>query len=117
MAVLLVLISLVVWVALAIIPAVVAHNKGRSFWWFFIFGLLFFLLALIVALVLKPRAFNAGDIVKVSGDVQLTDGGKIPAGWVSKALATDVIDGTYVVQITGPSGATHWVGRGALKPA
>ena len=55
--------------------------------------------------------------VKVSMKVDLADGTKLPAGWVSKVLATDVIEGKYVLQITAPSGEAIWVGRGALRGA
>lgn len=47
--------SLVVWVAIAFWPARVAGRKGHSFFGFFIFSLVFFPAALIVAYVVQDR--------------------------------------------------------------
>jgi hypothetical protein len=110
---------LVIFVAfvLPIIPARLARNKGRSFWGFYFFGMLFLIPSLIACALLGPKSFAEGDVVKLSINVKLTKGGTVPAGWVSKVLATDVIDGNYVLEITDPSGEGIWVGRGALKQA
>jgi hypothetical protein len=40
---------LIVWIALAFWPARVAGRKGHSFFWFFVFSLVFFPLALLTA--------------------------------------------------------------------
>ena len=40
--------------ALGFIPAIIANQKGHSFLLFYVFGVLLFLIALIVALVVKP---------------------------------------------------------------
>jgi hypothetical protein len=45
----------VIWIALAFWPARVAGRKGHSFFGFFIFSLLFFPAALIVAYVVQDR--------------------------------------------------------------
>jgi hypothetical protein len=45
----------VVWVAIAFWPARVAARKGHSFFGYFLFSLLFFPAALIVAYLVKPR--------------------------------------------------------------
>ena len=45
-----------VWVALAFWPARVAERKGHSFWGYFILSLFFFPLALIMAYVVDDRA-------------------------------------------------------------
>jgi len=42
------------WLAAAFIPAFIADNKGRSFWDYWLFALVFFLPALIVALLVQP---------------------------------------------------------------
>ena len=44
-----------IWVALAFWPARVADRKGHSFWGYFIFSLIFFPAALIVAYMVSPR--------------------------------------------------------------
>jgi hypothetical protein len=49
------LIWLAIWVAIAFWPARVAARKGHSFVLFFIFSLVFFPLALLVAYLVKPK--------------------------------------------------------------
>lgn len=49
------IISILVAIGLAFIPAQIAEKKGYSKIAFWIFGLFFFLPALIVALILKDR--------------------------------------------------------------
>jgi hypothetical protein len=44
-----------VWVALAFWPARVAARKGHSFFWYFVFSLFFFPLALLVAYVVHDE--------------------------------------------------------------
>ena len=46
----------VIWIALAFWPARVAGRKGHSFFGYFVFSLIFFPAALIVAYVVKDRA-------------------------------------------------------------
>ena len=46
---------LIILLLLAVIPARIAAKKGYSFAGFYIFGVFFWLIALIVALVLKPK--------------------------------------------------------------
>lgn len=46
---------IVIWVALAFWPARVAGRKGHSFFLFFLFSLVFFPAALIVAYLVKDR--------------------------------------------------------------
>lgn len=48
-------ISLIIWVAIAFWPARVASRKGHSFLGYFVFSLVFFPLALIVAYVVKDK--------------------------------------------------------------
>ena len=48
--------AIIIWIAIAFWPARVAARKGHSFFGFFIFSLIFFPAALIVAYVVKPRA-------------------------------------------------------------
>jgi len=49
-------VAVVVWIAIAFWPARVASRKGHSFFGFFIFSLVFFPAALIVAYVEKDRS-------------------------------------------------------------
>lgn len=48
------LIVSLIWIAIAFWPARVAARKGHSFFWFFVFSLVFFPLALLVAYVIAP---------------------------------------------------------------
>jgi hypothetical protein len=50
---------LVIWIAIAFWPARVAGRKGHSFFGFFIFSLVFFPAALIVAYMVKDRTVGA----------------------------------------------------------
>jgi hypothetical protein len=49
------LLFLIIWIAIAFWPARVAGRKGHSFFGFFIFSLIFFPAALIVAYMVKDR--------------------------------------------------------------
>jgi hypothetical protein len=49
------MLALIVWIAIAFWPARVAARKGHSFFGYFIFSLLFFPAALIVAYMVKDR--------------------------------------------------------------
>jgi hypothetical protein len=48
-------VSLLIWIAIAFWPARVAARKGHSFFGFFLFSLLFFPAALIVAYMVSDR--------------------------------------------------------------
>jgi uncharacterized membrane protein YhdT len=50
---------IIVWIALAFWPARVAGRKGHSFFLYFIFSLIFFPAALIVAYMVKDRRQTA----------------------------------------------------------
>jgi len=52
--------AVIIWVALAFWPARVAGRKGHSFFGFFIFSLVFFPAALIVAYVVRDRRVVVG---------------------------------------------------------
>ena len=49
------IVFLVIWIAIAFWPARVAGRKGHSFFGYFIFSLIFFPAALIVAYVVQDR--------------------------------------------------------------
>jgi hypothetical protein len=49
------IIGLIIWIAVAFWPALVAGRKGHSFVGYFILSLFFFPLALIMAYVVKDR--------------------------------------------------------------
>jgi hypothetical protein len=53
------IVFLMVWIAIAFWPARVAARKGHSFFGFFIFSLIFFPAALIVAYVVEDRGARA----------------------------------------------------------
>ena len=48
-------IIIIIWIAIAFWPARVAGRKGHSFWGYFVFSLIFFPLAIIMAYVVKDR--------------------------------------------------------------
>jgi hypothetical protein len=50
---------LVIWIAIAFWPARVAGRKGHSFFGYFIFSLIFFPAALIVAYMVQDRTARA----------------------------------------------------------
>ena len=52
-------IGLVIWIAIAFWPARVAGRKGHSFFGFFLFSLVFFPAALIVAYMVSDRSVGA----------------------------------------------------------
>ncbi len=53
------ILALIVWIAIAFWPARVAGRKGHSFFGFFIFSLIFFPAALIVAYLVSDRTAMA----------------------------------------------------------
>ena len=59
MSTLVVIIAAIIWIAIAFWPARVAARKGHSFIGYFIFSLIFFPLALIVAYVVQDRTAAA----------------------------------------------------------
>lgn len=56
------LLGAILWVIVAFWPAMVAKRKGHSFILFFLFSLVFFFLALLVAYMVKDRTLTARDI-------------------------------------------------------
>ena len=52
-------IAVVVWIALAFWPARVAARKGHSFFGYFLFSIVFFPLALIVAYMVSDKTTTA----------------------------------------------------------
>jgi hypothetical protein len=53
------IVGFIVWVAIAFWPARVAARKGHSFFGYFLFSLVFFPAALIVAYMVPPRTVLA----------------------------------------------------------
>jgi len=53
------IIFFIVWVAIAFLPARIAAGKGHSFFGYFLFSLVFFPAALIVALIVPNRRSSA----------------------------------------------------------
>jgi hypothetical protein len=50
------IVFIIIWIAIAFWPARVADRKGHSFFGYFLFSLLFFPLALIVAYMVEDRS-------------------------------------------------------------
>ena len=53
------IVFLIIWIAIAFWPARVARRKGHSFILYFIFSLIFFLLALLTAYLVRDRTASA----------------------------------------------------------
>jgi hypothetical protein len=53
------LIAFVIWIAIAFWPARVAARKGHSFFGYFVFSLIFFPAALLVAYMVSDRTASA----------------------------------------------------------
>jgi hypothetical protein len=53
------IVAIIVWIAIAFWPARVAARKGHSFFLYFLFSLVFFPAALIVAYLVKDRTAAA----------------------------------------------------------
>ena len=53
------IVFLIIWVAIAFWPARVAARKGHSFFLYFLFSLVFFPAALIVAYMVRDRTVRA----------------------------------------------------------
>lgn len=51
--------ALLIWIAIAFWPARVAGRKGHSFFGYFVFSLVFFPAALIVAYMVKDRSASS----------------------------------------------------------
>ena len=51
--------AIIVWIAIAFWPARVAARKGHSFFGYFLFSLVFFPAALIVAYMVKDRSASS----------------------------------------------------------
>jgi hypothetical protein len=51
--------ALLIWIAIAFWPARVAGRKGHSFFGYFLFSLIFFPAALIVAYLVKDRSTSS----------------------------------------------------------
>jgi hypothetical protein len=50
------LVTILFWgVALGLIPAVLAHRKGRGFWTWWLFGSLFWIIAIVAVFVVEDR--------------------------------------------------------------
>ncbi len=49
------ILAAIIWIAIAFWPARVAARKGHSFFWYFVFSLVFFPAALIVAYMVSDR--------------------------------------------------------------
>ena len=59
------ILAVAIWIAIAFWPARVAARKGHSFFGYFIFSLIFFPLALIVAYVVSDKTSVSGnDLIK-----------------------------------------------------
>ena len=54
------ILAIIVWIAIAFWPARVAARKGHSFFLYFLFSLVFFPAALIVAYLVSDRTAAAG---------------------------------------------------------
>jgi hypothetical protein len=109
----------VIFVALAALAASIAAGKGYSFSGFFVLGLFFWPVAMILALVLQSRSglITVGSIIKVRSGVPLHDGGAIAAGTRAQVEGMKVIDGHPVVQVAHSDGSLRWIAKSNALPA
>jgi len=102
---------------LGLVSGGIADRKGRSFWGFFLLGVLLPVVGIIGALIVSPAAEaptpKTGDIVTVQTMSPMENGTTVPVGHASKVL--DVDDGIPVGLITSPSGTKCWVDRWTLR--
>ena len=63
------LIGFIAALFLGLIPAFIAQNKGYSFWGYYIFGVLLFIVALIVILI-KPNLNEQGSYEPADSDIK-----------------------------------------------
>jgi len=57
----------VLWMAIALVPAFIARRKGLSFWGYYVFGLLLWIVAVPVALLApsaRPRCPDCAEVVQ-----------------------------------------------------
>lgn len=59
---------LIIAMLLGLIPAAIADGKGRSFFWFWVYGTLLFIIALIHSLIMNPSTQEAEYRSLASGD-------------------------------------------------
>lgn len=71
----LIVFSLIIALLLAVIPARIAKKKGYSYGGFYVFGFFLFLVALIVALLIKDK--SAGAPEQIAQYKELLDSGAI----------------------------------------
>jgi ABC-type Mn2+/Zn2+ transport system permease subunit len=55
-----VMLGIVVWIALALLPATIAKNKGHSFWLWFIVSIFFWWITLFVTLFMHDQTHHTG---------------------------------------------------------
>lgn len=72
-------VALVILLILAFVPAKIAQKKGYSFAFYYIFGVLFFLFALIMSLIIKDRneKHTFGDVETIEKYEQMLERGEI----------------------------------------
>jgi hypothetical protein len=105
-------------VVFGIIAGLIWSSKGGRYgggfaWGFFlgIFGLLYVGFA-------KPRlpgSLHIGEGAETVRRVRLEGGAVIPAGYRTVVMNQSTIDAEPAVEITGPSGGTHWIPRSDLR--
>lgn len=110
-----ILLLICVWFGLAFVCAKVAADKGRSAGGFFVLGLFFPVITLIVCLVMQPQQFQQGSVVQLATDVHLDDGTTLQRGFRTKIADVSVIDNTRVVSITDQHGRQRWVAAKAVR--
>ncbi len=50
------ILGIIIWVAIALLPAMIAKNKGHSFWGWFLLSIFFWWITLFVAIFMHDRS-------------------------------------------------------------
>ncbi|SDS23049.1 hypothetical protein SAMN04488543_1329 [Friedmanniella luteola] len=102
------------YVSAGIAAAWEARRKGYDDRLFLVVGLVLGPVALLLMLLLPPRALQVGTVVRPAAPIALEDGRRLRPSHVSVVREVAVLDGAVLCRITGPDAAPHWVAQEAL---
>lgn len=89
---------------LAVIPALIAGDKGRNPILFYAFGLVAWPIALVVAIRLDHEVPQAGEVVMVQAKLESDNGERVDQGHVGRVLAVEEGPEGTVAKVETPAG-------------